>query len=211
MRKDKNMRLCWCLFLSSIVFFATGCSEKFVREPANACEFLLDRGSWYKKITVASERWQVPVSLMMSIVKHESHFDADARPPRRKILGFIPGRRRSTAYGYAQALDSTWQSYIDETGNRGADRDNFGDAVDFIGWYVDGSTRSIGIARDDGYSQYLAYHEGRSGFQSGSWKSKAWLQQTASRVQQAAGDYNQQLVGCDEKARKRRRSWWPFG
>jgi len=188
-----------------------GCSEKFVREPANVCEFLLERRGWYKDITIASERWQVPVSLMMSIVKHESHFDADARPPRRRILGFIPGRRRSSAYGYAQALDSTWQSYIDETGNRGADRDDFGDAVDFIGWYVDGSARSIGIPRNDGFGQYLAYHEGRSGFQSGSWKAKGWLRDTAQRVQREALDYNQQLVGCDSKARERRWSWWPFG
>lgn len=205
------MRVFFFALLGSLIIVCTGCSEKFVRAPSDACEFLLERGGWYRKITNASERWQVPVSLMMSIVKHESHFDADARPPRRKVLGIFPGRRRSTAYGYAQALDSTWQSYVDETGNRGADRDDFGDAVDFVGWYVAGSTRSIGIARDDGFSQYLAYHEGRSGFQSGSWKSKEWLVNTANSVQELAQSYNGQLTGCDEKARKRRRFWWPFG
>ena len=34
-------------------------------------------------------------------------------------MGFIPWRRPSSAYGYPQAKDDTWDWYIRKTGNRG--------------------------------------------------------------------------------------------
>ena len=47
------------------------------------------------------------VSLQLSFIKQESSFQRTARPPRKKVLGFIPGLRASSAYGYSQALDGT--------------------------------------------------------------------------------------------------------
>ena len=41
----------------------------------------------------------------MAIIKQESSFIADAKPDRRKLLGFIPWKRKSSARGYAQAID----------------------------------------------------------------------------------------------------------
>src|SRR5690606_40049073 len=73
-------------------------------------------------------------TLFRSIWK-ESAFNARAKPPRRKLLGFIPWKRPSDAYGYPQALKSTWKWYKDDTGRGGADRKDFGDAVHFVGWY----------------------------------------------------------------------------
>ena len=43
----------------------------------------------------------------------------------------------------------------------GADRDDFNDAIDFIGWYNDQSSRRSKISKSDAYNLYLAYHEGQ--------------------------------------------------
>ena len=76
---------------------------------------------------------------------------------------------RSSAYGYAQALEGTWDDYRRSTGRRGADRDDFADSSDFIGWYMHGANRVNGVAMHDAYNQYLAYHEGKAGFARGSY------------------------------------------
>ena len=92
----------------------------------------------------------------MAIMFHESKFRRKAKPPRRYILGVIPGKRRSTAYGYSQALDSTWQAYIDQSRNYGARRTNFYDSIDFVGWYMNKSTNLAKISKTDPYNQYLS-------------------------------------------------------
>ena len=77
------------------------------------------------------------MGFQLAVMKQESAFDARAKAPRgeRKWFGLVKGDRLSSAYGYAQALDTTWETYKRETGNGGADRHNFRDAADFIGWY----------------------------------------------------------------------------
>ena len=72
----------------------------------------------------------------MSFVYQESSFKANAKPEREKVLGFIPWLRPSSASGYSQALTKTWEDYKDETGNTRANRKNFNDSADFIGWYA---------------------------------------------------------------------------
>jgi len=74
---------------------------------------------------------------------------ADAQPPRPWLLGFIPLPRASSAYGYAQAKDETWDNYQDKAGCWGADRDEFSDATDFIGWYCSISYTRLGISKLD--------------------------------------------------------------
>ena len=83
-----------------------------------------------------------------------------------------------------------------ETGKRRARRDDIRDATDFMGWYMDGSARRLGISRLDAASQYLAYHEGRSGFARGSHRSKGWLMAVAGRVGSRAQVYAVQLSSC---------------
>ena len=63
----------------------------------------------------------------MAMMYQESSFRHDARPPMDYFL-FIPLGRRSSAYGYAQVKDETWDDYKRETGHSWADRDDFGDA-----------------------------------------------------------------------------------
>ncbi len=65
-----------------------------------------------------------------------------------------------------------------------------------MGWYMAKSTEVNGIAPGDAYSQYLAYHEGHSGFGRGSHRRKSWLLSTAARVQDRALMYEVQLQGC---------------
>ena len=63
-------------------------------------------------------------------MRQKSSFRHNAAPPRATFLGVPMWWRQSSAYGYAQAKDSTWEWYQQKTGNWGADRDNYADAVD---------------------------------------------------------------------------------
>jgi hypothetical protein len=164
-----------------------------------------EKDDWYDDVSDASEEWNVPVQDIMAIMHQESKFVADAKPPRRKILWFIPGPRLSSAYGYPQAKDETWETYERATGSYGADRDDFEDAADFVGWYTNTSYKRCGISRGDTYSSYLAYHEGHGGFNRGTYKSKKWLKEVAAKVQRRADTYKQQLQDCEKRFK---RSGW---
>ena len=139
----------------------------------------------------------MPLPVLLAIIHQESAFRADARPQRTWYLGFVPGPRPSSAFGYSQALVGTWERYVAATGKRGADRDEFADAVDFIGWYVDETAQTNRIAKSDAYNQYLAYHEGQGGFAKGTHLKKAWLLERARRVRQQADRYRAQLARCE--------------
>ena len=65
-----------------------------------------------------------------------------------------------------------------------------------MGWYMDGTARSLGVSKADAANQYLAYHEGRSGYARGSHLSKTWLLGVAGQVQQRAVMYQAQLSAC---------------
>lgn len=119
------------------------------------------------------------------------------------LFGLIPWGRTSSAYGYSQALNQTWQGYIDATGNWGADRDKFDDALDFIGWYSQQTQARNGVALDDAYRQYLNYHEGWGGYSRKSYqaKNKAWLRKVGRRVEMRSADYERQYSNCQEHLR----------
>ena len=149
-----------------------------------------------RAMKATERRWGVPVYVQMATIHQESKFIGDARTPHRYALGIIPVGRQSSAYGYSQALDGTWEEYQQETGNRSARRDRIEDATDFMGWYMDGSTRRLGISKWDARSQYLAYHEGRQGFANGSHRSKDWLMTVAGKVNARSELYRMQLASC---------------
>lgn len=167
------------------------------REQDNACAILADRGEWGEALSETAHRWGAPPHVVMAIIWKESSFRATAKTPRTyTFFGLIPTGRQSTAYGYSQALDGTWGWYKEETGNGWADRDDFEDSVDFIGWYMAKTRRSNGLAMDDAYSQYIAYHQGHTGYRRGGWKSNDWLKGAAGRVARQAALYERQLAGC---------------
>jgi hypothetical protein len=106
----------------------------------------------------------------------------------------------SSAYGYSQAIDGTWEWYRDETGKHRAKRTDFADAADFIGWYTNRSRRVLGISQGDAYNQYLAYHEGHAGFLRGSYRRKRWLQRYARQLDHHARTYANQLSRCQVRS-----------
>ncbi len=142
------------------------------------------------------QRWDIPIYVQMAIMYQKSRFVADAEPPRPWLFGIIPWTRASSAYGYAQAKDETWDEYLDSVGDFGADRDDFADAADFIGWYCDISHTKLGIAQSDTRNLYLAYHEGHQGYRNISYLSKSWLQRTASMLANKARLFQTQLDRC---------------
>lgn len=162
----------------------------------NACAILRERPEYARAFAASERRWGVPAHVQMAAIYHESRFISDARTPYRYTLGVIPMGRQSSAYGYSQALDATWDEYRAETGRRGAKRTDIHDAADFIGWYMAKSNERLGIARDDTRNQYLAYHEGRSGYARASHEGKPWLLRVADNADQRGQIYAVQLVQC---------------
>jgi hypothetical protein len=173
----------------------------------NICSIFEERRSWYEAAKESEQRWGTPKHVQMSIIRQESSFIFNARPPRKKIMGVIPWKRPSNAYGFAQALDDTWLWYLKDTGKESADRDDFEDAIDFVGWYTNKSNKSAGISKWDPYNQYLAYHEGQAGWTRKTFESKAWLKEKAQRVDKRARQWWSQLQSCEEDLDNR---WWVF-
>ena len=196
------------LLLTALCLLLTGCVTTPPRDLDNLCEIFRDKDGWYDDARDASERWDSPVPVLMAIMHQESRFVARAKPPRKKIFGFIPGPRPSDSYGYSQALKSTWRAYERSAGNYGADRDDFGDSIDFIGWYNHQSNRRNGIRPDDAYRLYLAYHEGHGGFARGSFRNKDWLLSVARKVERRSSLYSGQLAVCREELED---DGWFFG
>jgi hypothetical protein len=132
----------------------------------------------------------------MAVLHQESRFRARARPEWRTVLGVIPLGPASSAYGYGQVKSGTWDDYRRLAGRPGARRDRFADAVDFVGWYADVIARRAGVAKDDAFHLYLAYHEGPTGFGRRTFEAKPWLLGVARKVQQRAVLYGAQRASC---------------
>lgn len=173
-----------------------GCSSRPPRSPDDLCAVFRERPGWYHDARDAERAWGLPVHVSMAFVHKESSYVSDARPPRGKLLWMIPWRRPSSAYGYAQATNEAWHDYQRSTHRRLADRDDFDDALDFIGWYNHRSSRQLGIPLDDAYHLYLAYYEGPTGYRRGAWRGKPAVQGYARRVADKAARYRAQLAGC---------------
>ncbi|MEO5339771.1 MAG: lytic transglycosylase [Magnetococcus sp. MYC-9] len=182
----------------------------------DACAIFQGRRSWYQVMDKAYQKWGTPVPVQLAIIHQESRFRSDARPlSKGKMLGFLPGQRLSSALGYAQALDGTWANYRQQTGNHRADREDFRDAVDFIGWYNHVSYKKLSISKRDARNLYLAYHEGHGGYAAKSYRKKSWLIRVAAKVERNAERYGNQLVRCQDSlttSNETENNWsiWPF-
>ena len=186
-----------------LIFSLQSCMTTPPQNPDNICLIFEEKKSWYKAAMKAEKRWKIPPYVLMSFVYQESSFKADAKPEREKLLWVIPWKRKSTAVGYSQALNMTWEDYKDETGNSGASRKNFKDSADFIGWYASKGYYQ-GFDRLDARSLYLAYHEGYGGFKKKTYRKKPWLIKVADRVQSRSTKYQKQYWGCAKELKKKR-------
>ena len=185
----------FCLLL----IFSIACTSIDKIDTANSCLLFKEKSNWYKSTKNSFDKWGTPIALQLAIISQESSFKQFSKPKRKRFFGLIPGKRPSTAFGYAQVTDPTWNWYKTRTGNTNASRANFSDITDFIGWYTNQSKKMVGISINDFYNQYLAYHEGQGGWKKKSFNSKKWLLNIAKKVETNANMYNNQLKNCENK------------
>lgn len=185
--KSKNYKL-FVLLLGALL---SSCAVTPPQNKENLCELFREKPEWYEATLRTYQKWGVPIHVQMAIMFQESSFIADARPPANWL-----GIRPSTAYGYAQALDQTWENYLSNTGIGNAYRDDFDDASDFVGWYCNLSYMKLGLSKLNADPLYLAYHEGHGGYKRGTYLQKDWLISTAKRVAMRANNYREQLSRC---------------
>lgn len=183
-------------WLLSSILLLTSCVNKPPMHVDNICQVFKQYPQWYTAAADSARRWKVPIPVQMAIIHQESKFNGRAKPPRKKLFYVVPWTRPSTAYGYTQALSATWAGYKRSNGSLFSSRNDFSDAVDFIGWYANQANRRAGISRDDTYSLYLAYHEGIGGFQRKTYLGKPWLITVAKKVNTRAQIYAAQLNQC---------------
>ena len=183
-----------------IVLLAASCGGggpgQAPRNLDDACSILEQRRGYIQAFRATERKWGVPVHVQMATIYQESKFVSDARTPLRFKLGVIPVGRQSSAFGYSQALDGTWDEYKRDTGRFRARRDDIRDATDFMGWYMNGTREQLGIPLSDAQRQYLAYHEGRSGYRRGTYNNKSWLMRVAAEVGERSRVYQAQLARC---------------
>lgn len=184
------------LGLALIVGSCSSSPEGPPRTVNDICAIFEERPEWRDAVLDSARRWDAPVEVQMAILWHESRFRAEARPPKRYAFGVIPAGRLSSAYGFPQAIDGTWEWYREETGNGGADRDDFEDAADFVGWYMAKTAELNSVPMFDAFHHYMNYHEGHTGFRRGNWRGSQALRQVATRVADQAVRYRGQLRRC---------------
>ncbi len=193
-----------------IVLLLTGCMT--TPRPSNVeniCAMFKQYPEWYTDTKKSALKWGVPAPIQMSIIYQESSFDGEARPPRKKFLWIFPGKHITSAYGYSQALDATWDMYKKSTHSHFVERNSFADATDFVGWYSQQAHRYAGISKNDAYALYLAYHEGWTGYSRGSYRAKPWLMVVAQKVKNRSYVYQQQLNGC-RASLEHPKKWYQF-
>lgn len=177
---------------SSTPTTAVGRGESKPKNVDNICEIFSEKTGWLEPAQQSHSKWGIPVELMMAIIRHESSFRSQARPLDKR------GKRLSSAYGYAQAIDSTWDLYKKENNKPRADRTKFSDAIDFVGWY---SSKSIAkgdnISPFDVNALYVFYHDGWGALpEDGSRKLKPEVLKVAAKIYQQTLLYHRQLKEC---------------
>ncbi len=181
------------------------------RDQHDLCRIFHQQPQWYDDAAQSFRHWGTPIAIQMAFVQTESGFGSYVQPPRRWLLGFIPWKRPSSAYGYAQAQDPVWREYITDTNNFLARRSSMRDALDFIGWYNHQTHKRLGISLKNADHLYLAYHEGRTGYLRQSYRHKPGIRALAQRVARQATRYDRQLQRCEKRLRCRHfYQIWPF-
>lgn len=197
-------------FLAVVATLAlAGCAGGPPERTDDLCHVFEQEPRWYDYARASEERWGTPIAVQMAFVRQESSFRHDARPPRRWLLGFIPWRRPTTAYGYAQAQNPVWGEYLEERGGLFSRRTHMKYALDFVGWYNNNTHQRLGVSKRNARHLYLAYHEGHTGYRRANWENDPRLQRTAARVESTARTYRAQLQECE--SRFQCRHFWEFG
>ena len=205
MSVSANRRACWrSLIALALALLLGGCAMLAPSPPerqANICEIFREQPDWYDDARASQEKWGTPIATQMAFIQRESSFRSHVKPPRKRLLGFIPWTRPSSAYGYAQAQDPVWGEYEEEAGRLFARRTHMKHATDFIGWYNARTRRMTGVSLNNPEHLYLAYHEGQGGYRSGAWRGKPGVRRAARQVAATASRYEGQLAVCEAEFR----------
>ena len=194
-----NDKKLMAIVLIALAVLLSGCATSPPKNPENLCSIFEEKRDWYEAAIEARDKWGAPVHVPMAMMYQESSFKYNAAPPMQYFLWIIPIGRASDAYGYAQVKTATWDEYVDATGNWFADREDFDDAIDFMGWFIFKTQKINGVSKWDAYNQYLNYHEGWGGFKNKSYKKKPWLVKVSRKVDSRARRYSSQLKSCEEE------------
>jgi len=192
-RKSYPLLLLFLLFLA--------CSS-IPKNTQNSCAIFEERYLWYKHAKASYKKWGAPIHLQLAFIKKESDFNWLAKPPRKKIFKVVPFKRPSSSFGYSQAVSGTWEQYKTETGNSLATRARFKDSVDFIGWYINKTSKILKISKTDAYRQYLAYYKGWGDYKNYSDDKKAIIY--AKSVKELSSKYRKQLSLCKKNLDKKK-------
>lgn len=184
------------IIILSLLILA-GCATPPPKNPDNICDIFFEHRDWYSASKDMKDIWGTPIHVPLAMMYQESSFKHNAAPPMQ-YFWFIPIGRASDAYGYAQAKTMTWRDYQRETGNGWADREDFADAIDFMGWFTHKTQKINGVSKWDAYGQYLNYHEGWGGYRNKSYNKKPWLIKVSRKVERRSKEYAAQLRGCQE-------------
>ena len=182
-------------FYFVIFLFVVSCSS-VPKQPSNACKIFGEKYLWYKNIKKSSEKYDVPIHIILAFVNKESGFNRWAKPERQKLFKIIPYKRPSSSYGYSQAVKKTWEQYKKETGNPLALRTHFKDSVMFIGWYISKTNKINKIPLSDSYRQYLNYYLGWGAYAKKAYKTDKKSVLFAKSVQKQSKIYKSQLAEC---------------
>jgi hypothetical protein len=184
-----------------ILLILSSCSST-LSNTKDSCSIFSERYLWYKHTKRTEKKWGVPIYIQLAFIKKESDFDWLAKPERLKLFKIIPYKRKSSSFGYSQAVKGTWNLYKKETNNRLATRVRFKDSVDFIGWYINKTNKLLKISKTDAYRQYIAYHEGWGNYKNYKKNKKVII--FAKKVKEQANQYRKQLSKCQKKLNKKK-------
>ncbi len=186
------------------LFFTIFSCSSIPTNTSNSCDIFSERYFWYKHAKKAEKKWRAPIYIQLAIIKKESNFNWLAKPQRKKFFKVIPGPRLSSSFGYSQAIRGTWKQYKKETGNKFATRARFKDSVDFIGWYMNKTSKLLKIPLTDAYGQYLAYYLGWNDFKNKNYKNNQKAIILAKNVQKQAKVYRTQLNLCQKNLSRKK-------
>ena len=188
-----NIKIKFLYFL--IVSLLASCSS-IPKSTQNACYIFSERYLWYKHTKNSSEKYGVPVHVILAFVNKESGFNRWAKPKRSKLFKIIPYKRPSSSLGYSQAVNKTWELYKKETDNFLALRTRFKDSVMFIGWYINKTYKVNKIPLNDPYRQYLNYYLGWGNYAKKAYKTDKKAIIFANSVKKQSNIYKSQLREC---------------
>ena len=189
------------ILIPLLLSFVSGCSSfygnsKTTTYKNDACKMFKENPDWLEASLDSYKKWGTPISIQLAFVRQESSFTHDIRPIRKNKWFEFGTNYASSALGFSQALDGTWDHYLKATDKSFKDRTNFYDAVDFIGWYNNASRKKLKIGRKDAYHLYLAYHEGWGGYERKNYNKKSFLRKAARNVNNWSIKYSNQLNNC---------------